>query len=377
MLQFNKGTFIITTANQTYTLDEEKMSYYNCKTKKYLQTAPRTITPLDCQAEENETDSFALFLQDVFYRDTCNGCYSPVKLLEWYRPYIFVLEKFFRIAYNHNHNIRYAKTYHLYNTLRTLSLQEYREKAVYKMWNEYLKKINYNGDADFEKLLRSFLNEYVAQKSIVWAKDIYSDIPDEWLKEHRYTLGDVQDRFSDKLDREVFLYYYYKQKGYMMSGFSYEICSYINKCRAMTKQPLKVNNFLRENGETTLAHKLWLEKLCNERIAIQVEKVKDKLFYEDDDFITIIPTTTQELVKEGNDMHHCVGSYGERVASGECYIVFIRKKKNPYECYLTAQVYPNGKIGQYYLAYDKTITEERDRQFRKDYEEHLFRAFNL
>lgn len=142
-------------------------------------------------------------------------------------------------------------------------------------------------------------------------------------------------------------------------------------CREMGKTPKKVNSFLREYGETSKAITQWQIKALDEKISKNMNEIREKLFYEDDEFITILPTTNQELVKEGNDMHHCVGSYGQKVADKKGYVVFIRKKESPDKCYITAEVRPSGKIGQYYLAYDHTITEDKDIQFYKKYQEHL------
>lgn len=71
-------------------------------------------------------------------------------------------------------------------------------------------------------------------------------------------------------------------------------------------------------------------------------------------------------------MHHCVGSYRDSVADGKTLIVFIRHKDTPDKCYITAQIDPiNGRIGQYYLAYDQIITKIEDREFKTKLQEWL------
>ena len=43
----------------------------------------------------------------------------------------------------------------------------------------------------------------------------------------------------------------------------------------------------------------------------------------------IVPLdSTEKLWKEGRAMHHCVGSYDSRVASGKCYIYSVRQGDN-------------------------------------------------
>lgn len=59
----------------------------------------------------------------------------------------------------------------------------------------------------------------------------------------------------------------------------------------------------------------------------------------------VIPKSGDEIKKEGQTLHHCVGSYVERVARGETMILFIRKEGKPDEPYFTLE-YKNGKVVQ-------------------------------
>lgn len=61
-----------------------------------------------------------------------------------------------------------------------------------------------------------------------------------------------------------------------------------------------------------------------------VEKYK-YLEYEDEkhDFFIKVPSSQEELYEEGRQLHHCVGSYVNSVASGSSLILFIRKKDDP------------------------------------------------
>lgn len=59
----------------------------------------------------------------------------------------------------------------------------------------------------------------------------------------------------------------------------------------------------------------------------------------------VVPESAEELKEEGNCLHHCVGTYVERVAKGETMILFIRKTDNPTKSYFTLE-YKNGKVIQ-------------------------------
>ena len=57
------------------------------------------------------------------------------------------------------------------------------------------------------------------------------------------------------------------------------------------------------------------------------------------DGLMIRPAASQkELTDEGNALHHCVGTYGKRHASGETAIFFIRRRNSPRESYYTLEL---------------------------------------
>lgn len=57
------------------------------------------------------------------------------------------------------------------------------------------------------------------------------------------------------------------------------------------------------------------------------------------DGLLIRPARSQrELTAEGNALHHCVGTYGQKHASGDTAIFFIRRAKHPGEPYFTLEL---------------------------------------
>lgn len=53
--------------------------------------------------------------------------------------------------------------------------------------------------------------------------------------------------------------------------------------------------------------------------------------------ILIVPANSDDIKKEGEVLHHCVGTYIERVARGETAIFFVREEKNPNKPYYTLE----------------------------------------
>lgn len=69
----------------------------------------------------------------------------------------------------------------------------------------------------------------------------------------------------------------------------------------------------------------------------QVEEIKD-LAYQGKQYCIVIPTQPKELADEGINLSHCVGDYIGRVASGECKILFMRRRTSPDESLVTLQL---------------------------------------
>ena len=60
----------------------------------------------------------------------------------------------------------------------------------------------------------------------------------------------------------------------------------------------------------------------------------------------ICPKEQGDLVEEGRQLSHCVGSYASDVANENCMIFFLRDARAPEKSLVTIQLYPNGKLGQ-------------------------------
>lgn len=62
-------------------------------------------------------------------------------------------------------------------------------------------------------------------------------------------------------------------------------------------------------------------------------------------YMIVVPRSGEEIKAEGRTLHHCVGTYVERVAKGETMILFVRKIENPTEPFYTME-FKDGKVVQ-------------------------------
>lgn len=146
---------------------------------------------------------------------------------------------------------------------------------------------------------------------------------------------------------------------------------YITVCRVIGKDPQKVNNFMREYCETLKEYDLHKQEFDDKKMATNYARHSEAWNFEYGNYKVFIPSTAQEIIDEGKNMHHCVGSYVDRVINNNCYICFIRRKDTPNECYITCQVNTIGELCQYFLSYDRPISSDEDRAFKEAFRQHL------
>jgi len=87
----------------------------------------------------------------------------------------------------------------------------------------------------------------------------------------------------------------------------------------------------------TLKTSLKSFKIEEEKFKKEMEKYKD-LEYSDSRYLIRIPKIPEELKKEGENLNHCVGGYGNRVANGQCGVVFLREKDFEEKSLVTIEV---------------------------------------
>ena len=143
-------------------------------------------------------------------------------------------------------------------------------------------------------------------------------------------------------------------------------CHFLNTIidiyRAIPKLPLVKANTINEAY-------LQVQRLASSYIAEQEIRHKElyksylnKVKYEDENFTMILPTTAEELEKEGRAQGNCVGGYYRYIADMQRIIVFIRDKKNVDKPLVTCDITINDDkslhINQYLLSHKYIVTAD-------------------
>lgn len=103
-----------------------------------------------------------------------------------------------------------------------------------------------------------------------------------------------------------------------------------------------------------------------------MEAISGHLDFEADGMKMILPASAEDLAAEGNALHHCVGSYANRVAKKECVILFLRRREAPNEPFYTVEV-QGKKIIQVRGFHNSDPTPEVER-FMAKWERQVLRA---
>lgn len=151
----------------------------------------------------------------------------------------------------------------------------------------------------------------------------------------------------------------------------YRLWRWIGMCNIMGKPLNKQNNFFREYVETKREYELRKEEFDSKRMVANYAQHAKAWEFAFGDFVVVLPATPKDIIDEGANMHHCVGSYVDSVIRNDTYIVFVRHKDTPNECYITCQIHTDGTMGQYFLAHDRYISSEEDKAFQRAFIEHI------
>ena len=118
---------------------------------------------------------------------------------------------------------------------------------------------------------------------------------------------------------------------------------YLSMCREagydMNKRSVLFPENCRAAHDEVQQHCRWLHtQKMRVNFAQAYLAVNKKICYRRKGLQIVCPSTPEDLVQEGKNLHHCVGSYAERVAKGQCLILFLRHTDEPEKPFYTIEV---------------------------------------
>jgi hypothetical protein len=209
-------------------------------------------------------------------------------------------------------------------------------------------------------------------------------------KEYELTIEKTIYQFTDE-EAEFYhnLYYglrgYYKQKKYRTyiehaydslnyrvfgDGFVYRLADYIEYCEKL-EWDIEAGDFRKNYLKAKATYIAKQDEIASKVFA--ANQTKYNLFFEDDEYITVIPTTRLECIEEGTALNNCVGGieWNSHLRSGRRRIVFIRRKSDPKKSYIACDMTNGGKIIQYLAKNNMLVTELTAKLFKNKYQNYL------
>lgn len=100
-----------------------------------------------------------------------------------------------------------------------------------------------------------------------------------------------------------------------------------------------------------------------------------RYYWQDKEYMIVPAAKCEELMREGRTLHHCVGAsdlYMNRMAAGESWILFLRKKEDPEKPYYTIEIeMKTDRIRQWYSEYDRQPDREKIEKVLKRFKKSL------
>ena len=90
------------------------------------------------------------------------------------------------------------------------------------------------------------------------------------------------------------------------------------------------------------------------------DSIRDIYEYGDEEYSVVCPRCIEDVLVEGDNLHHCVGSsdrYWERIERRESYVLFLRRSGDKEKAYYTLEIEPDGTVRQQRTMYDR---QEKD-----------------
>lgn len=84
----------------------------------------------------------------------------------------------------------------------------------------------------------------------------------------------------------------------------------------------------------------------------------EKFVFSDEQYAIVAPQTPDDMVNEGNKLHHCVKSYIDRVSNGTTNVLFLRKVEELDEPFFTIELSNDNKIEQVHGLCNRNMSTE-------------------
>lgn len=354
MIEKNKELFIVT-------LDSGKQTYFNFADGNVYGVSGKVVKNFNAEAlrilkSEQNNDFLAMY----FYERTLSCTFSD-NMKEWPTS---LVETVYSL---------YAKRYPVYVLGRVAQFCHWNnfklDKKGVKILTEALSNLEDN-KGEIRWLDNGLLNNEIAKIS-------YSNLPENIttlisgapLEIKECIIEDVQ-KIIFRWEHENWEYLDNKAVHSNNAWVNSYIYRYIQLCNFLHHERTYKNLF------QSICMMEKEKDLITDKMCIEYQK-NAPLFFEDENFTVLIPTTADEFKAEADYQQNCVFRlYYPRVKECSTHVVFIRKKCDINTPYLTCEVNNHGKIIQYLARFNANATDDNAEVFKAAYQNYLYEHFS-
>ena len=277
---------------------------------------------------------------------------------------------------NHSYSSRYTASVQIYERIAALhnpyiqytSISSSILEQVVEMWTDF---VNAAAQLTEATSIEHIINIACRDKWLAKNGLVIDEHFTEAMANKLYKARSPKEWSKERLNRAV----YFLTKGLYEYDINYcvdRIAEYYRWCDKLQEEPTK-GDFIRLYVEAKRKYELNKTKFDDMEIAKYQLAVADKLSFEYGDYMVVIPTTSKELIAEGEAQSNCVGRlYLPKVIANSTHIVFIREKANPTASLVTCEVGNDGEVWQFLKKHNSYVdSNEPLGEFRRAYNNHL------
>lgn len=146
---------------------------------------------------------------------------------------------------------------------------------------------------------------------------------------------------------------------------------YLQMCRRMDVPPRLDSNSLKREHDVMSRNMRAIRQEEDEEKFYQVMSRHQDLAYGKGEYVIVLPQTAKDIIDEGIQQRHCVGSYARSVCEGRSIIVFMRRKSSPNTPLITIALNNDYNVTQALMACNRPVTNPSMHKFLEEWKQYI------
>lgn len=338
----------------TFTIDEGKNYIFDINSLICYGLSGKPLKRIPKDLQYYRSDSLIISMVVEMFQDCKPTAFSQ------YKRVIELADKLSSMGFTS----RNLSIYTVNHFGRLIGQTKYETVITERMVLNYIRKTD-KDDISTDNFIDIIRNEYY-KKALTVELDEKNLAVLKYLMKCEFSVNEIK-LISNWLAKGLGCYYDYAQY-----DINRVLQKFFSRAKDIEYTPTK-DDFFRQMVMVTKNYNMRKEEIDNKKLFAN-QSVKN-LKFENEEFVVIVPTTSKEFEFEGKSQGNCVyTSYLREVIEGYTNVVFIRKKGEVENSYITCEV-RRGRINQYLTKYNNRVTDTSALIFKNQYQNYLNEIF--